>query len=204
MQQRCYSAVMGAPSSSAWQSSLAGAGQAGQAGPGGFSGFGTQLRHVLELLDGDVARFDADLGLGDYWPRFSPVVRALVALGPSSIRDLAGAISVTHSAASQTVAQMARRGLVTLETGADARQRIVHLTASTEAMLPTIEAEWAVTEAAVRELEAELPFPLSETLAAILRAVERRSLRQRLGDAARACTDPAMTAVLAAADRRSR
>jgi DNA-binding MarR family transcriptional regulator len=192
------------PSAPAPPSAPAAASQAGQAGPGGFSGFGTQMRHVLELLDGDVAKFDADLGLGDYRPRFSPVVRALVALGPSSIRDLARAISVTHSAASQTVAQMARRGLVTLETGADARQRIVHLTARTEAMLPTIEAEWAVTEAAVRELEAELPFPLSETLAAILRAVERRSLRQRLGDAARACTDPAMAAVLAAADRRSR
>ncbi len=176
----------------------------GQAGPSGFSGFGTQLRHVLDLLDGDVAKFYADLGLGDYRPRFSPVVRALVALGPSSIRDLARAISVTHSAASQTVAQMSRRGLVTLETGTDARQRIVRLTAKTEAMLPTIEAEWAVTEATVRELEAELPFPLSETLAAILRAVERRSLRQRLGDTARACTDPAMTAVLSAADRQVR
>src|ERR1022692_1021585 len=202
MKQRCYSASMGAPpSSSESQSSPAGA---GRSGPSDFSGFGTQLRHVLELLDGDVAKFDADLGLGDYRPRFSPVVRTLVALGPSSIRDLARAISVTHSAASQTGAQMSRRGLGALETGADARQRIVHLTARTEALRPTIEAEWAVTEAAVRELEAELPFPLSETLAAILRAVERRSLRQRLGDAARACTDPAMTAVLAAADRRSR
>ena len=92
------------------------------------------MRHVLELLDGDVAKFDADLGLGYYRPRFSPVVRALVALGPSSIRDLARAISVTHSAASQTVAQMSRRGLVALENGADARQRIVHLTARTEAL----------------------------------------------------------------------
>jgi DNA-binding MarR family transcriptional regulator len=162
------------------------------------------MRHVLDLLDGDVAQFDADLGLADYRPRFSPVVRALVALGPSSIRDLARAISVTHSAASQTVAQMSRRGLVTLAAGADARQRIVRLTAKTESMLPTIEAEWAVTEEAIRELEAELPFPLTETLAAILRAVERRSLRQRLGDAARACTDPAMAAVLAAAGQPAR
>jgi DNA-binding MarR family transcriptional regulator len=134
----------------------------------------------------------------------SPASVARLHPGPSSIRDLARAISVTHSAASQTVAQMSRSGLVTLETGADARQRIVHLTARAESLLPTIEAEWAVTEAAVRELEAELPFPLSETLAAILRAVERRSLRQRLGDAALACTDPAMTAVLAAAGQHSR
>jgi len=180
------------------------AAQASKHDLGDLAGLGTRLRHVLEILDGDVAKFDADLGLGDYRPRFSPVVRALVTLGPSSIRDLARAISVTQSAASQTVAQMSRSGLVTLETGADARQRIVRLTARAEAMLPTIEAEWAVTEAAVRELEAELPFPLSETLAAILRAVERRSFRQRLGDAARACTDPAMTAVLAAAGRCSR
>ena len=66
------------------------------------------MRHVLELLDGDVARIYADLGVPDYRPRYSPVVRALVALGPLSIRDLAGAVGVTHSAASQTAAQMAR------------------------------------------------------------------------------------------------
>ncbi|WP_371871428.1 hypothetical protein [Phytohabitans rumicis] len=45
-----------------------------------------------------------------------------------SIRALAGAVGVTHSAASQTVAQMAKAGYVTLEPGTDARQRIVHLT----------------------------------------------------------------------------
>jgi DNA-binding MarR family transcriptional regulator len=61
----------------------------------------------------------------------------------------ARAISVTHSAASQTVAQMSKSGLVTLEPGADARQRIVHLTARAESLLPTtIEAKWAATEAA--------------------------------------------------------
>ena len=69
-------------------------------------GLGTRLRHVLDLLDGDVARVYADLGLADYRPRFSPVARAIAALGPSSIRDIARAIGVTHSAASQTVAQM--------------------------------------------------------------------------------------------------
>jgi hypothetical protein len=50
-------------------------------------GLGTLMRHVLELLDGDVARVYADLGVPDYRPRYSPVVRALVALGPLSIRD---------------------------------------------------------------------------------------------------------------------
>ena len=35
---------------------------------------------------------------------------------------------MTHSAASQTAAQMARHGLLALERGADARQRIARLT----------------------------------------------------------------------------
>ena len=162
---------------------------------------GTRLRHVLELLDGDVAQVYADLGLSDYRPRFSPVVRALVQLGPSSIRDLARAIGVTHSAASQTVAQMSRCDLVALEPGADARQRIVRLTDRARSLQPVIDAEWAATGAAVEAMDAELPVPLGEMLAAILRAVERRPLRQRIGDAARALGDPAL-AGLATPSRR--
>src|SRR5205823_6029600 len=122
----------------------------------GTGGLGTLMRHVLELLDGDVARVYADLGVPDYRPRYSPVVRALVAHGPLSIRDLAAAVGVSHSAASQTAAQMARHGLLTLERSADARQRIARLTARARALLPLIEAEWAATDAAAAELEAEL------------------------------------------------
>ena len=91
----------------------------------GPEGLGTRMRHVLEILDGDVARFLADIGLDSYRPRYSPVVRALLARGPLAIRDLAEEMRVTHSAASQTVAQMNRAGFVSLEPGADARQRIV-------------------------------------------------------------------------------
>jgi DNA-binding MarR family transcriptional regulator len=155
-------------------------------------GLGTRLRHLLDLLDGDVAQVYADLGLADYRPRFSPVVRAIVTLGPSSIRDIARVIGVTHSAASQTVAQMSRCGLVALEPGDDGRQRIVRLTDRARSLQPVIDAEWAATEAAVADLDAELPVPLGEMLAAVLRAVERRPMRARIADAARALGDPAL------------
>jgi DNA-binding MarR family transcriptional regulator len=164
-------------------------------------GLGTRLRHVLEVLDGDVAQVYADLGLADYRPRFSPVVRALVALGPSSIRDIAHAIGVTHSAASQTVAQMSRRELVAVEPGEDARQRIVRLTDRARSLLPVIDAEWAATGAAAAGLDAELPAPLGEMLTAILRATARRSMRDRIADAARALGDPALGPLLADAGR---
>ncbi|MEU2615428.1 MarR family transcriptional regulator [Micromonospora sp. NPDC007271] len=150
---------------------------------------GTLLRHVLELLDGDVAAVYAGLGLADYRPRYSPLVRALVADGPLPIRDLAARVGVTHSAASQTVAQMSRAGLVTLAPGVDARQRIVTLTDRARALLPVIEAEWAATTAAMRQLDAELPVPLAEQLYAVLAALARRPLRDRIADTGLAPTD---------------
>ncbi|RQW82890.1 MarR family winged helix-turn-helix transcriptional regulator, partial [Micromonospora globispora] len=141
---------------------------------------GTLLRHVLELLDGDVATVYADLDLAEYRPRFSPLVRVLVADGPLPIRDLATRVGVTHSAASQTVAQMSRAGLVTLRPGADARQRIVALTDRAYGLLPVIEAERAATTTAMRDLDAELPVPLADELYAVLAALRRRPLRDRI------------------------
>jgi DNA-binding MarR family transcriptional regulator len=140
---------------------------------------GTRLRHVLELLDGDVAKVYLDLGLPEYRPRFSPIVRTLVAEGPLSIRALAEAVGVTHSAASQTVAQLNRSGFVTLEPGTDARQRIVHLTDKTRDLLPTIEAEWQATTAALSELDEELSVPIGQLLDEVVAAVGRRSFHQR-------------------------
>ena len=141
---------------------------------------GTLMRHVLELLDGDVATVYRDAGVPDYRPRFSPAVRALVAAGPMSIRDLAGAVGVTHSAASQTVAQMAKAGFVTLEPGADARQRIVHLTPRTRSLLPLIQSEWSATTAALRDLDADLPAPLADVLLAAAQSLARRPFRSRM------------------------
>jgi DNA-binding MarR family transcriptional regulator len=138
---------------------------------------------LLDLLESEVATLYPTLGLEGYRPRFTPVVRALTALGPSPIRDLARAVGVTHSAASQTVSQMAGRGLVALEVGADARQRIVRLTAAGHALVPVLEAEWAAVQAAKADLEAELPYPLERLVAEAQAALERRPFRQRIADA---------------------
>ncbi|GAA3444174.1 MarR family transcriptional regulator [Planomonospora venezuelensis] len=145
---------------------------------------GTRLRHLLDLLDADIAAVYADLGLEGFRPRFTVVVRALAACGPSSIRDLARAIGVTHSAASQTVAQMGRAGLVAVAPGEDARRRIVRLTPEAEALVPVLEAEWAATAAAAAELEAELSFPLSRLVDEVLDALARRPMRERITAAA--------------------
>jgi DNA-binding MarR family transcriptional regulator len=174
--------------------------QARPAGPAeSLVGLGTLLRHVLDEMDSDVASVLADLGTPGYRAKFSAIVRALVALGPVPIRDLARAIAVTHSAASQTVSEMASRGFVVLEPGEDARQRVVHLTAKTRALLPKIEAEWAATASAAVEMDAELPCPLAELVPAIAAALRRRSFRQRIVESPWALVHPEFTEALAAA-----
>lgn len=163
-----------------------------------YAGLGTRLRHALDLMEADIAGACADVGLVGYRPRFSPVMRALVDLGPSPIRALAAAVGVTHSAASQTVAQMVRAGLVTPAPGADARERVVHLTDAGLAALPAIRAEWAATGAAAAALDRELPYPLSDLVDALLAALADRPFRDRIAEVAAGLDDPAVAGFRAA------
>jgi DNA-binding MarR family transcriptional regulator len=140
---------------------------------------GTLLRRLVDHLDGAVEQAYADAGL-DYRPRFTPIVRTLAERGPATIRTLSGRTGVTHSAASQTVAQMVERGLVSLQTGQDARERIVTLTPAGETLVPQLETFWRATEAAARTLDDDVGQPLAEVLTAALAALDRRSFTDRL------------------------
>lgn len=168
-------------------------------------GLGTLLRHLLDLLDGDVDRAYAELGL-DYKPRYTPVVQALVVQGPCSIHEIARAARLTHSAASQTVAQMAAKGLVTVEIGQDLRRRIVRLSPKCEQMLPTLRRQWARAAAAAGALDAELPVSLTEMATAAIRALERVPFRERMRVAGRSAkatrSRPAMNMEAARVSRR--
>jgi DNA-binding MarR family transcriptional regulator len=152
---------------------------------------GTRLQHLLELFDSGIAAVYSDLGLDGFRPRFTPVLRVLAAAGPSSIRDVAAAIGVTHSAASQTVAHMVKAELVAITPGNDARQRIVALTARARELLPTLEAEFVATADAAAEFEAQLSFPLSQLIDEAIEALSIRPMRQRILDAAPDLVTPA-------------
>jgi DNA-binding MarR family transcriptional regulator len=147
-------------------------------------GLSSRLRALLEAMDADVALALADLGLRDYRTRYSAVIRFVDERASASIGEVAERLGVTHSAASQTVAEMERRGLLALRQGADARQRDVRLTAKCRRLLPAINAEWDATEAAATALEAELPYPLGQLITDLAQALERRRFRARIADAA--------------------
>ncbi|WP_395942774.1 MarR family transcriptional regulator [Brevundimonas sp.] len=150
---------------------------------------GTLMRSLIDLLDGEVEAAYAAAGLA-WRPRYTPVLRALTKLGPTSIKRIAREVGVSHSAASQTVSQMNREGLVALTPGADARERIVVLTPVTEAMIPALQRQQAATNAAAAELDAELSAPLTEVLHEAIAALRRRSFGARIAEASRDLSDP--------------
>jgi DNA-binding MarR family transcriptional regulator len=141
---------------------------------------GTQLRHLLDLCDGAVAQSYINAGL-DYLPRYTPVVRALLEHEPLTIGEIALAAGITQPAATQTVALMIRKGLVSASRGSkDARQRMIRLTKRGRAMLPKVEACWDATARAHANLDSELGFSLSTYLERATAALENKSLLERM------------------------
>jgi DNA-binding MarR family transcriptional regulator len=138
------------------------------------------LRLLLDAMDADLARLYDERGVTGVRTRFvMPLIR-LGRAGAMTVRELADALDVTHSAMSQTVAAMRQEGLVRSKPGVDARTRTVALTARARGLLPFLEAEWRATEQAVGELEAEIPYPLSRVVADIEAALTKRSFHDRV------------------------
>lgn len=150
---------------------------------------GTLVRNLLELLDREVEAAYAASGLA-WRPRYTPILRALLSLGPTSIKALALETGVSHSAVSQTISQMSKDELVTLTPGSDARERIVVLTAKTETLVPALQRQWAATNTAAGQLDVELSAPLTGVLREAIAALEERPFGERIAAAAGALSSP--------------
>jgi len=145
-----------------------------------YSNLGTRLRHLIQLLDGDVSESYSILGIDNYKPRYTSVFRALIQNKVMSIKKLTEWVNVSQPAITQTVNEMEKRGLITrLETD-DARERKIRLTAEGLALVPKLEVQWQATVAAANSLEKELPNSLIDTVNAAIDALEKESFKQRM------------------------
>lgn len=143
---------------------------------------GTLLRALLDQLDPAVEQAYRDLQL-DYRPRYTPVLRTLMAQGPCRIKDLASACGLSHSALSQTVAAMVRDGWLHASSGDDGRERILQLSPRAQRAMPALQAQWQATARAARSLDTDLGQPLEQVLRDALAALAQRPFAQRLQDA---------------------
>lgn len=141
-----------------------------------------QLFEVLAEMDTAITEAYRTRGQGQVRSRFVlPLVR-LAHLGPMTITELARELDRTHSALSQTISQMRQAELVSSEVGEDGRTRVITLTGRGRDLVPLAEDEWRATEAAIAELEAELPYAASRVAADMAAALARRSFAERLDD----------------------
>lgn len=141
---------------------------------------GTQLRHLIELLDGAVAAAYDEAGLS-YRPRYTPIMRALQAGDALTTGQLADQAGITQPAATQTLALMLTDGLVTkVAAPGDARQKLVRLSAKGKRLLPKLERCWAATAIASRDLEQDLPFSLSTLLDSAISALQAKPFGDRI------------------------
>jgi DNA-binding MarR family transcriptional regulator len=140
------------------------------------------LRLLLEAMDADIARLYAEAQIEGLKASWVMELLRLQARGPMTIAELARAVERTHSAMSQKVAAMRTAGWVRTSAGADARSKKVMLTAKAARIVDRLAAEWRATEAAVAEIEAEIPYPLSQAVTDVEEALQRKSFHDRIAD----------------------
>ncbi|TWV46017.1 MarR family transcriptional regulator [Streptomyces misionensis] len=147
------------------------------------------LRLLQASMDADIAQVYSEQRIDGLKPSYVMELLRLHDCGPMTIAELAESVRRTHSALSQKVAAMREAGWVRTVVGDDARTRKVTLTDKARSIVDRLAAEWRATEAAVAELEAEIPYPLSQVVADIERALERKSFHDRITE--KLAQDPA-------------
>lgn len=147
------------------------------------------LRLLQAAMDADIARVYAEAQITGLKPSFVMELIRLHTRGPMTITELAESVQRTHSGTSQKVAAMRAAGLVRTAPGADARSKKVTLTAKARRIAGRLAAEWRATEAALADLEAEIPYPLSQVVTDIEEALQRKSFHDRI--AKKLAEDPA-------------
>ena len=140
------------------------------------------LRLLQSAMDAEIARIYADARISGLKPSFVMELLRLHARGPMTITELARSVQVTHSAASQKVAAMRAAGWVRTTAGSDARSKTVTLTAKARRITGRLAAEWRATEAAIADIETEIPYPLSRVVTDIEEALQRKSFHDRIAE----------------------
>jgi DNA-binding MarR family transcriptional regulator len=147
------------------------------------------MHRLLSAMDDEIARLYAENGIADLKPAWVLEIIRLHVRGPMTIAELARSVGRTHSALSQKVAAMRAAGWLETAPGPDARTKKVTLTAKAERIAALLAAEWRATEASIAELEAEIPYPLSQVAVDLRAALDRKSFHDRI--AGRLAADPA-------------
>jgi DNA-binding MarR family transcriptional regulator len=140
----------------------------------------SRLRRLLVWLHRDGVRVYEDLGV-DFKPTWFPVFR-LIALRPRIVQSqVAEALHMAHPSVIEIVADLVRHGQVeVLASRKDGRRRELRLTARGRHTRKRLEPVWRAFAAAGREVASEHNNNLLASIEKVERALEARSMHQRV------------------------
>ncbi len=144
-------------------------------------GLGELLRYVGELVEQGAEEHYRTMSL-NYRPRYTPVLRALLA-GAQTVTDITARIHLTQGAISQTVALLESEGLIARHAVNDGRRSGIQLTETGRMLVAKLEEHWGATFAAIANLEDEIGYPLRQALEGAAQALELQGFSARIAAA---------------------
>jgi DNA-binding MarR family transcriptional regulator len=138
------------------------------------------MRLLWSVMTADVDRVYTDAKMDEFEDRFTMELVRLHTRGPMTISELAESVERALFTVTRKVGDMEAAGLVTTTPSADGRDKVVAVTTKTMRLVDRLMAEWEATEAAIAEVEAETPYPLSRAFADLEKALERKSFYDRV------------------------
>ncbi len=145
----------------------------------GGAAIGARLRRLSDRIDREADRLYSDFGI-DFEQRWFGVINQLTLVGPLSVGELSALLGISHVAVSQTRTALMERGLVaTADDPADARRRVLTLSAAGRRLAKRLAPLWAALNKAAGDLDREADGVV-EALARLEAALDERSLAERV------------------------
>ncbi len=144
--------------------------------------FGSRLRRLSETCIGDINKLYKQQGI-DFEAAWFPVFYLLGRHSTLSVNDLAETLSTSHSAASQLVAKLQKKGLLkALADNADNRKKMIAFTARGRRLYTQIQPVWNALRQAMNELlaESKATRQLAPALTALEQALAAKPVYQRM------------------------
>lgn len=127
---------------------------------------GTRLKRLSEKFLQEIGLIYQELGI-EFEPSWFPVFYLLQEGGPIAMTDMAARLDVSHSAISQMVSSLRKKGLVALvEDGEDGRKKKVSLTKAGKNLLHKVKPVWTSMDLAMQTLWEDKAY-LKQFLAAL-------------------------------------
>lgn len=148
----------------------------------GFLVFGSRLRRLSEYFLSEVNKVYEQAGI-PFEASWFPVFYILGREQPMPLTDIAARLEVSHSAISQLVTGLKKKGLVkTAPCPDDGRRQLVMLSKKGADMLQQIQPIWAAITQAMTELadEHKMSKQLLEAVTAVENSVETEALSARI------------------------